>query len=127
MADVVARLGEFDPENELPEYFFCIFYGIRRSGKTVMLRYLLKEMETRLAETKVYLFSSTAEISPEQYDFVPSKAKFPNIAEIEFDLGEIIGKQKVAIKEFHEKGEKEPEPILIILGKSSPPGRPLSS
>jgi hypothetical protein len=115
MADVVARLDEFDPDLLLPEHFFIIFYGIRRSGKTVMLRYLLSELQDRLENHKVYLFSSTAEISPEQYDFVPEKAKFPNIQEIEFDLGEIVGKQKAAIKEFHEKGEAEPEPILIIL------------
>lgn len=115
MADVVARLEEFDPEDLLPEHFFCIFYGIRRSGKTVMLRYMLKLMEERLSEHKVYLFSSTAEISPEQYDFVPKKAKFPNINEIEFDLGEIIGKQKAAIKRFHENDDEEPSPILVVL------------
>ena len=115
MADVVARLDEFDPDLLLPENFFIIFYGIRRSGKTVMLRYLLSELENRLENHKVYLFSSTAEISPEQYDFVPKKAKFPNIAELEFDLGEIVGKQKAAIKEFHDGKESEPEPILIIL------------
>ena len=115
MADVVARLDEFDPDLLLPEHFFCIFYGLRRSGKTVMLRFLLSEMENRLCEHKVYLFSSTAEVSPEQYDFVPSKAKFPNISELEFDLGEIVGKQKAAIKEFHEEKGPEPEPILIIL------------
>lgn len=115
MSEVVARLSEFDPELLLPENFFIIFYGIRRSGKTVMLRFLLSELQDRLENHKVYLFSSTAEISPEQYDFVPEKAKFPNIAEIEFDLGEIVGKQKAAIKEFHEGKGQEPEPILIIL------------
>lgn len=115
MADVVARLEEFDPDEFLPEHFFCIFYGIRRSGKTVMLRQMLKELEDRLTEHKVYLFSTTAEVSPEQYDFVPKKAKFPNINEIEFDLGEIIGKQKAAIKRHHENGDEEPSPILVIL------------
>lgn len=115
MADVVARLDEFNPDESLPEHFFCIYYGLRRSGKTVMLRYMLKELEERLEEHKVYLFSSTAEVSPEQYDFVPKKAKFPNINEIEFDLGEIIGKQKAAIKRHHENEEEEPAPILVIL------------
>ena len=115
MADVVARLDEFDPDLLLPEHFFIIFYGIRRSGKTVMLRYLLSELENRLQEHKIYLFSSTAEISPEQYDFVPPKAKFPNVSELEFDLGEIVGKQKAAIKNYHEGKGDEPEPILIVL------------
>ena len=113
--DVVARLDEFEPEEILPEHFFCIFYGIRRSGKTVMLRYLLSELSERIENHKAYLFSSTAEISPEQYDFLPDKAKFPNISELEFDLGEIVGKQKAAIKLFHEGKEEEPDPILIIL------------
>lgn len=115
MADVVARLDEFEPDNILPDDFFIIFYGIRRSGKTVMLRYMLSELADRLENHKVYLFSSTAEISPEQYDFVPEKAKFPNISELEFDLGEIVNKQKGAIKLFHEGKEAEPEPILILL------------
>lgn len=115
MADIVARLDEFEPDIILPDDFFIIFYGIRRSGKTVMLRYLLSELGDRLENHKVYLFSSTAEISPEQYDFVPEKAKFPNISELEFDLGEIVGKQKAAIKLFHEGKEPEPEPILIVL------------
>jgi len=113
--DVVARLDVFEPDEILPEHFFCIFYGIRRSGKTVMLRYLLSELGDRLDNHKAYLFSSTAEISPEQYDFLPDKAKFPNISELEFDLGEIVGKQKAAIKLFHEEKEPEPDPILIIL------------
>ena len=113
--DVVARLDVFEPEEILPEHFFCIFYGIRRSGKTVMLRYLLSELGDRLENHKAYLFSSTAEISPEQYDFLPDKAKFPNISELEFDLGEIVGKQKAAIKLFHEGKEEEPDPVLIIL------------
>ena len=115
MADVVARLDEFEPDEILPEHFFIIFYGIRRSGKTVMLRYLLSELTERLENHKVYLFSSTAEISPLQYDFMPEKAKFPNISELEFDLGEIVGKQKASIKRFHEGKESEPQPILIIL------------
>lgn len=115
MADVVARMDEFDPSEMLPENFFVIYYGIRRSGKTVMMRNMLYEMMERLEGHKAYLFSSTAEISPEQYDFLPSKAKFPNINELEFDLGEIVGKQKAAIKEFNDGEGEEPPPILIIL------------
>ena len=112
--DVVARLDEFEVE-VLPEHFFCIYYGVRRSGKTVMLRNMLSELSERLVDHRVYLFSSTAEVSPEQYNFLPEKAKFPNISEMEFDLGEIVGKQKAAIKLFHEGKGDEPSPILVIL------------
>mgnify|MGYP003323368619 CR=1 FL=1 len=76
MADVVARLDEFDPDIILPEHFFIIFYGVRRSGKTVMLRYMLSQLENRLQDHKVYLFSSTAEISPEQYDLYQTRPSF---------------------------------------------------
>lgn len=114
--DVVARLSEFDPHEHLPQdAFFIIFYGLRRCGKTTMLRYLLYSLEPFLVDHELFLFSSTAEVSPEEYNFVPPRAKFHNISELENDLRRILGKQKLAIKDYHEgKGEK-PSPILMIL------------
>lgn len=115
MADVVARIQEFDPIEDLPENFFVIYYGLRRCGKTTMLRHMLWEMEEIIDKHKVYLFSTTAEVSPEDYEYIPPKAKFHNVAEIEVDLSKILNEQKGKIKEFNENGGEEPESILIIL------------
>lgn len=113
--DVVARLQEFDPDLLLPDDFFILMYGIRRSGKSVMLKYMLSELDNKLQDHEVYLFSGTAEVNPEQYDYVPPKARFPNIAELEVELSQIVGKQKQKIKEFHEGRGDEPSSILIIF------------
>jgi len=116
MADVISRCDVFDPILDLPEYWFAIYYGLRRSGKTTMLKHMLNEMKERLDDHKVYLFSTTAELNSD-YEYIPKKAKYYNVAEIEQDLGKIINEQKGAIKRFNEgeEGAEEPTPILVIL------------
>jgi hypothetical protein len=107
--DTVDRLYDLDPSNDLPENFFIIMYGLRRSGKTTMLRYMLFEMQNRLEEYEIYLFSGTAEVSPEDYEYIPKKAKFPNVKEMEMDLQRLISKQK------KRKKEKDETKILMIF------------
>lgn len=107
--DTVDRLYDFDPSHDLPENFFIIMYGLRRSGKTTMLRYMLWEMQDLLKDYEIYLFSGTAEVSPEDYEYIPKKAKFPNIKEMEMDLQRLISKQK------KRKKEKEPGHMLMIF------------
>ena len=116
MADVAANFQDFDPYNDLPEYFFCIYYGLRRSGKTTMLRSMLYEMRDRLEGQNVYLFSTTAEVTPEDYKYIPKKAKKHNLGELEHELGKIIHEQKAKMKKYHDgDSAEEPAPILIIL------------
>lgn len=112
--DTVDRLYDLDPNIDLPENFFIIFYGLRRSGKTTMLRYMLYELREQLKDYEVCLFSGTAEVSPEDYDFIPEKAKYPNIKEMETDLQTILGKQKKAKKEAERTGE-DVKHVLIIF------------
>ena len=104
------------PYDDLPEYFLCIYYGLRRSGKTTMLRTMLFEMQDRLEDHFVYLFSTTAEVTPEDYLYIPKKAKFNQLGELEHDLGKIVSEQKAKMKAFHDgESENEPDSILIIL------------
>lgn len=107
--DTVDRLYDLDPTNDLPENFFIIMYGLRRSGKTTMLRYMLWEMQELLEEYEIYLFSGTAEVSPEDYEYIPKKAKFPNVKEMEMDLQRLISKQK------KRKKEKDETKLLMIF------------
>jgi hypothetical protein len=107
--DTVDRLYDLDPSNDLPENFFIIMYGLRRSGKTTMLRYMLWEMQDRLQEFEIYLFSGTAEVSPEDYEYIPKKSKFPNVKEMEMDLQRLISKQK------KRKKEKDETCMLLIF------------
>lgn len=97
--DTVDRLYDLDPNDDLPDNFFIIMYGLRRCGKTTMLRYLLYELEHKLDSYEAYLFSGTAEVSPHDYDYIPKKAKFPNVKEMEMDLQRLISKQKKRMKE----------------------------
>jgi len=64
-----------------------------------MVRSLLFELEYKLEHHETYLFSGTAEVSPHDYDYIPKKAKFPNVKEMEMDLQRIISKQKKRMKE----------------------------
>jgi len=97
--DTVDRLYDLDPNDDLPDNFFVIMYGLRRCGKTTMLRYLLYELEQKLEAHETFLFSGTAEVSPQDYSYIPKKAKFPNVKEMEMDLQRIISKQKKRMKE----------------------------
>jgi len=107
--DTVDRLYDLDPTHDFPENFFIIMYGLRRSGKTTMLRYMLWEMQALLDEYEIYLFSGTAEVSPEDYEYIPKKAKFPNVKEMEMDLQRLISKQK------RRKKDKDETKILLIF------------
>ena len=116
MTDIVHRLDEFEPFEHLPDdAFFIIFYGLRRCGKTTMLRHLLYTLEPFLVEHQLYLFSTTAEVSPNEYDFVPPDAKFHDLSQLETELGRILGKQKRLLKDFHDGVADTPAPILMIL------------
>ena len=95
MTEYVNAIPEFNPVTDLPDHFFCIYYGIRRCGKTVMLRHMLYEMQERLAFHEVYLFSATIDVnSTNQYDFIPKCAQFGDIKNIDYHLRTIVDKQK---------------------------------
>jgi predicted AAA+ superfamily ATPase len=59
MDNIVNSIPEFDPIRDLPDHFLMIMYGMRRSGKTVMLKHMLEQLQDRLQYHEVYLFCGT--------------------------------------------------------------------
>ena len=111
------HIKTFDFEKTLPENFFGIIYGIRRSGKSTVLKKILYDMRNRLKDHTVYLFSSTSKVDPEQYEYYPKGCKYSELDNLEDELGEIIENQSTKLEVPKEKREKAlaENKILIIL------------
>lgn len=111
------HVKQFNFTENSPENFFAIIYGIRRSGKSTVLKKILFDMRERFQNHYVYLFSSTAKVDPEQYTYYPKGCKFSQLENLDDELGEIISQQADKLDVPKEKREKalEENKILIIL------------
>lgn len=99
MNDPHVILPTFNPVVDLPEHFLMLMYGVRRSGKTVLMKYLLKEMEERLKYTEVYVICASLEVNPDQYDFIPKSAQFSDVENLDFRLRTIMDDQKEKMRQ----------------------------
>jgi hypothetical protein len=91
---------DWNPLESLPEHFLIIMYGLRRSGKTVMMKQLLYDIYERIQGHAVYLFSQTASVNKEQYEWLPGgEFSISDItgANLEMKLRDIINEQKERI------------------------------
>lgn len=116
MSEYVSAIPELNPITDFPDHFFIILYGIRRCGKTVMLRHMLYEMRERLQHHEVYLFSATIDLNPKQYDFIPKEAQFSDVRNIDYHLRKIVDKQKQRKAEFQEL-QKNAQPKKMFASK----------
>jgi len=103
----VTSIPEFDPMMDVPDHFLMLIYGIRRSGKTVMLKHMLESMKERLQFHEVYVICSTLDVNPDQYDFLPKTAQFSDVANIDYHLRKIYDNQKRNMQKRKEAGGKE--------------------
>ena len=106
MNDSVDLLPGFNPVTDLPENFLVIMYGLRRSGKTVLMKYLLSQMEERLKHTEIYVICGTLDVNPDQYDFIPKSAQYSDVENLDYRLKLIVDKQKADMKTFVKRKEK---------------------
>lgn len=106
MNDSVDLLPAFNPVTDLPEHFLVIMYGLRRSGKTVLMKYLLSQMEDRMKYSEIYVICGTLDVNPDQYDFIPKSAQFSDVENLDYRLKLIVDKQKQDMKNFREKKGK---------------------
>lgn len=106
MNDPVDLLPAFNPVTDLPEHFLVIMYGLRRSGKTVLMKYLLSQMEDRMKYSEIYVICGTLDVNPDQYDFIPKSAQFSDVENLDYRLKLIVDKQKQDMKNFREKKGK---------------------
>jgi len=113
-----ANLEELDFEI-LPEGFFIIVYGARRTGKTHAVSVLLESVKNRF--DFAYLFSNTAllhrgEKGELDFDMIVENAKFQGFDQVA--LEKIIERQK-AVKEHNNsvklKRDKKPNKTLLIF------------
>lgn len=121
MDNIVNSIPEFDPVLDLPDHFLLIMYGIRRSGKTIMLKHMLECLEDRLKYHEVYLFCGTIDVNPHQYDFIPKSAQFSDIENLDYHLRKIVDGQKEALRLRDEKGGKEKHDMKKMFDKSKIP------
>ena len=105
MDNIVNALPEFDPVRDLPDHFLMILYGMRRSGKTVLLKHMLESMHQRLLYHEVYLFCSTIDVNPDQYSFIPKSAQFADVNNLDYHLRKIIDNQKEKKRVLREKNK----------------------
>ena len=88
---------DWNPIESLPDHFLIIMYGLRRSGKSVLMRQLLYDIWPRIQAHQVFLFSQTACVNSDQYDYLPGgEWKISDISSgnLEVKLKEIIDSQK---------------------------------
>ena len=64
----ISWVQNWDPET-IPEHAFILIASKRRSGKTHLVRHIIKPIHKRFE--KVYLFSETSYLQDNPYDFIP--------------------------------------------------------
>jgi len=114
----VKILEEFSFEF-LPEGFFVIVYGARRTGKTHLVEFKLEEIKDRF--DFAYLFSNTAELHKNDkqfsnFDMIRDEAKFDGFDEE--ILTRIFERQKIVMKHNNDckyERDKKPNKTLIIF------------
>lgn len=109
----VSNLKEWNPES-IPENFFMLISSQRRSGKTWLVRHILKPLKKRFK--KAFIFSETEHLQMDNpYDYIPEENHYSHFDEEV--LGGILRSQNM-IKQQNKKLKKHlqnPNPILIIL------------
>ncbi len=113
-------LPKWDPLHDLPDDFFLIMYGQRRSGKNTMMMAVLQSMERRLRFHKVHVISKTAHVNKEQYSQFPSKTLYSNASNLDEILDDILKEQEESMCNIREerKGEKDGTQEVAIAPKS---------
>lgn len=112
-------LPELDFEELLPENFFVIVYGVRRTGKTHAVSCLLEQIKDRF--DFAYLFSSTAGLHKNQkgeldFDMIRDEAKFEGYEE--GLLQRIMERQKKVLEHNNQtdrERDKKPNKTLLIF------------
>ena len=93
-------LPEFNPATDLPEHFLMLVYGLRRSGNTVWVKWMLNQMMERIQYHEVYVICGTLDVNSEQYAFVPKAAQFSDVENLDYRLRTIVDMQKERVKKY---------------------------
>ena len=107
--DIVKTIKNFDV-TELPNSSFNIFLGKRRSGKSVLCEYLIKQMIDAKMVNFVFLFSPTNA----GFDFITNENRFTEIEKLH-NILENFRKMNSYNKIQNKKSEKFEYKCVIIL------------
>ncbi len=104
------NIKEFDYD-KIPNHPVILCVAKRGSGKSYLLKYLVKELDHRFHYNEVYLFSKTADLQEGQFSYVPKKNIFK-----EYDEQKIfdIMQENEKIKKKYKK-EGNHKNVLIIF------------
>ncbi len=97
---------------DIPDGCFIALASPRRSGKTVLLKWMLNMLKDIKRYDIVILFSESAHLQDEDYNYIPKKFRF-NMEKFEDKLEKIIERQTELIKKY--KNKEKVAKILIIF------------
>lgn len=111
--DYKFNIKQFDPLAWLPEDgFTAIFYGQRRSGKTIIATEWLSILSKKRKWKHAYLFCETANAQLDVYEFIPKCNKYDTLDESV--LQNIFDEQEEMKQKFDKGLIKKLEPVLIV-------------
>lgn len=122
----IDKIQIYDPlakNRELPRFFSCCCYAMRRSGKGVFTHWLINKIHKKHKFTSVAIFSATCKLQEyeDEWMFIPSDRKFDKFSNSK--LNEIIDEHKKDVIKWKEnKVGVQPNLLLIIDDLMSPTG-----
>ena len=100
------ELTHLNPLEHMPDdHFLAVIYGVRRSGKTTMLRQFIYDLYPKCCNWKVFVFCSTAQFNTTTYDWIPKKAIFSNASDIERKMEELLSQQREKLEQLAKAGK----------------------
>ena len=130
----VSDLEHLSPLDHFPDdHFICVVYGVRRSGKTTLLRQLVYDLYPRMKDFKVYVLCSTARFNTTSYDWVPPKCIYNETSDIQKVVGDLLNSQKEKLEKLAKSGKLKPAGVSgqggakKDKGKSEKPGQKRSA
>ena len=101
----IEELDHLNPVEDLPEdHFLAVIYGVRRSGKTTMLRQLVYDLYPKMNNWEVYVLCSTAKFNTTSYDWVPKKSIFSDTSDIQELIGKLLTSQREKLEKMSKSG-----------------------
>lgn len=112
----IDNIKDWDP-NTLPENFSLGIFGVRRKGKSWLLKHILSSIKNRFDE--VYLFSMTATLQGELFSYVPKHNRFNGLDQGK--LQEIFDRQREAVEEAKQFEEIDKRKYTKLMKKIKRP------
>ena len=119
----VEELEHLNPLEDFPEdHFLAVIYGVRRSGKTTMLRQLVYDLYPKVQDWEVYVLCSTAKFNTTSYDWVPKKAIFSDTSDIQELISKLLTSQREKLEKMVKSGKLAKETKAAKHSKDSKGG-----